>query len=68
MHLYPDQDTWAWWLNVWTQNPQEPKRWIGMWGWESEYTGMYKHAKPVRPSTQIRSQLKEQVIDARTIR
>ena len=39
MHLYPEQDTWAWWLNVWARNPREPKPWIGMWGWEAEYAG-----------------------------
>ena len=37
MHLYPERDTWAWWLNVWARNPLEPKPWIGMWGWESDY-------------------------------
>lgn len=39
MHLFPERDTWALFLNVWARNPDEPKPWTGMWGRQADYIG-----------------------------
>ena len=49
MHVSPEWDSWAPWLNVWAANPQEPKPWVGMWGYEWEYDAGKCTAEPERP-------------------
>ena len=40
MHLWPEEDLWAWFLNVWARDPTgEPAPWSGMWGAEGDYAG-----------------------------
>ena len=49
MRVSPAWDSWAPWLNVWAANPEEPKPWTGMWGYQHEYEGATCIAEPDRP-------------------